>query len=85
MGMQFLKNFLLKTADVAPIAPSPGLPSEWTEFIGRICVVASQGREEQRVVQISFIPAKMRGSLRASLTASGRASSIGLLRQPPTK
>ena len=39
MGMQFLKSFVLKGADVAPIAHSTGgLPSECA-----ICVVASQG------------------------------------------
>jgi hypothetical protein len=41
--MQFLKNFLVKAADVAPIADLPDLPSEWADFSDRICVVASQG------------------------------------------
>lgn len=45
MGIQFLKNFLSKADDIVPIAYSPGLPPEWADFSGRICVLASQGRE----------------------------------------
>ncbi len=43
MGMQFVKNFLFKADDVAPIAYSPG--SELADLSGRICVLASEGRE----------------------------------------
>jgi hypothetical protein len=43
MGMQFLKSFVLKAADVAPIAHSLGLRPEWPDFSGRICVLAEQG------------------------------------------
>ena len=42
MGMQFLKSFFLKPADIAPSASSPD-PPEPTDFVGRICVVATQG------------------------------------------
>ena len=43
MGMQIVKDFLLKAAGVAPITYSPSLPPDWADFSGRICVLAAQG------------------------------------------
>jgi hypothetical protein len=39
MGMQILKQFLLKAAGVAPFAREP----DWSDYSDRICVLASQG------------------------------------------